>query len=142
MLFRSCLVCDCGRNSTTCQNLFNADSYYRCKVSCSGFNSFSTPVHVHKNHPTLCYCTSGESTSLWRGLDIGNVNFLGISNGLWLGANYNPTAINSYSDFTYLSPQDLLTGNSFPIVVTLIDSGFFYNNTSVSVFIDFDRNGI
>lgn len=113
--------------------------YYRCEISCSGFTSYSTPVHILQNPGSQCYCTSAATNTADD--DIGNVTFLAMNNGIGTPALNNPASSNLYTDFTSLTPQSVISGASYPISVTQINSGGFYV-AHINVYVDFNKNGL
>lgn len=113
--------------------------YYRCEISCSGFTSYSLPVRITQNPSTQCYCTSTATNTADD--DIGNVTFLAMNNGVATPALNNPASSNLYTDFTSLTPQSVISGASYPISVTQINSAGFYV-AHINVYIDFNKNGL
>lgn len=113
--------------------------YYRCEISCSGFTSYSLPVRITQNPSTQCYCTSAATNTADD--DIGNVTFLAMNNGVATPALNNPASSNLYTDFTSLTPQSVISGASYPISVTQINSAGFYV-AHINVYIDFNKNGL
>jgi len=85
------------------------------------------------------YCQS-EATSTGDD-DIGNVTVSNLNNGIATPSTSNPTATNTYSNFTATVPPILMSrGLSYPISVTQIDLNGWYG-CWVKVFVDWNWNG-
>jgi hypothetical protein len=136
-------------NGTTWTNLPGANSilysyaqavptYYQCLVTCSGVTSASVPVLINVNSFFNCYCNSGATSTVDD--DIGNVTFGLLNNGIATPSTQNSTAVNTYTDFTFLPPYSYIQTLTYPISMTQINSGGFYA-CSGAIFIDYDHDG-
>ncbi|MBL0046851.1 MAG: T9SS type A sorting domain-containing protein [Bacteroidetes bacterium] len=129
-----------GANTLYYQMSQTSSTYYRCQLICSGVTSTSTALFVALNSFVDCYCTSGP-TSAVNNYDIGNVSFGLLNNGIALPVTNNPTSINSYTDFGYLPPVNLVKTLSYPLAVSQINFGTFAT-CNLGIYIDFDHDGI
>ncbi len=117
-----------------------SDTYYHCVVTCAGQSSTSTSLFVTTNTFVNCYCTSAATST--ANADIDNVTLATLNNGVGTPAVSNPAAVGTYTDFTGLAAPDLTQGLSYPISVTQINSGATTTNSFVTVYIDFNHNGV
>lgn len=112
--------------------------YYRCVVTCSGNSSASSPVYVALNTALQCYCISAATNNADD--DIGNVTFGSLNNGTATPALNNPTSNKVYTDFTSLTPQNYLPGNTYSISVSQINLAGFYT-CYLNTYIDYNQDG-
>lgn len=88
------------------------------------------------------YCTPIITSPLYD-MDLGNVTFAGINNGLAYPLYSNSTAINGYSDFSQtVAPAYIAKGGSYPFFATQINKSSLAYQGTVKVYIDFNRNGV
>ncbi len=127
-----------GANGPNLTSTISVPAYFRCALTCNSVTSYSTPAFVGINPVSQCYCTSSASSNADD--DIGNVTFGSLNNGVVGNATNNVTSINTYTDFTNLSPQLFYPGSSYPISVTQINRLGFYA-CSLAVYIDYNQNG-
>lgn len=112
--------------------------YYRCVLTCSGNSSASSPVYVALNSASQCYCISAATNTADD--DIGNVTFGSLNNGTATPALNNPTSNKLYTDFTSLTPQSFLPGNTYSLSVTQINMAGFYT-CYLNTYIDYNQDG-
>jgi len=88
------------------------------------------------------YCTPVITSPLFD-MDLGNVTFAGINNGLAYPLYSNTTAINGYSDFSQsVAPAYLAKGGNYPFSATQINRSAYAYQGTVKVYIDLNRNGL
>lgn len=88
------------------------------------------------------YCTPVITSPIYD-MDLGNVTFAGINNGIAYPLYSNPTAINGYSDFSLsVAPAYLAKGGNYPFFATQINSSTYAYQGTVKVYIDLNRNGV
>ena len=111
-------------------------NWYRCSVTCSGMTEYSEPVFVDFSPPTLCYCTTnlGGDCNGYGSIDsvrIINTTLANVGTGCG-----NLTAPN-YSDYppAGFTTTTLIRNSTYDISVTCTF------NASISLWIDYDRNG-
>lgn len=124
-------------NYTTSQT---SNSYYRCLVFCTGVPDSSSSVYVTTNSFVSCYCTSAANSTVDD--DIGNFSLGSLNNGVGSPALSNATSVNTYTDFSSLPPTILLQGLSYPISMTQINSSAFFYSCYLTVYIDYNHDGI
>lgn len=122
-----------------------ASAYYRCAQKCSGTTSYSVPVFVDLKPYYNCYCSSGPSVPLAFNTysHIGNVKISNLNNGKDSVLFNRPLATGAYSDYTSISPANLVQGNSYPMRIVVVNNapnGFY--TCLVTAFIDYNHNGI
>ena len=86
----------------------------------------------------LVYCTSA---STYTYCNISNVTMANLNNGAPLPVYSNPSCINTYTDYTALSPALLIAGSTYPISVSECISSTYFYNSMVNVYLDYNRNG-
>ncbi len=89
------------------------------------------------NNPFI-YCTSYAINS--GDEDLGQVIFAGINHGNALPVLNNPSANQSYNDYTSLTPAIVQPGISYPISLSVIFSNASYSG-KVKAYIDYNHNG-
>lgn len=121
-------------------------TYFRAIVACGTNADTSDAVFFDLASFYYCYCMS--SADFPNDDDIGNFNVKLAStnqtvfnNGVANPLQNNPTSINTYSNFTNLTPIPLYPDSTFRFSVTQINEGFFIN-TDVAVYIDWNRDGV
>jgi len=87
----------------------------------------------------LVYCTSA---STYTYCNISNVTMANLNNGAPLPVYSNPSCINTYTDYTALSPALLIAGSTYPISVSECISSTYFYNSMVNVYLDYNRNGV
>lgn len=88
------------------------------------------------------YCTSNATTPSTY-MDLGNVTFAGINNGIAYPLYNNATAINGYSDFSQtVAPAYIAKGGNYPFSATQIEHSTTAYQGTVKVYIDLNRNGV
>lgn len=87
----------------------------------------------------LIYCNSTATNTADD--DIGNVTFAGINNGVATPVTPNPASVNLYTDFTAVTPAQVIAGGTYPISISQINTGTVYG-CLVNVYIDVNNNGI
>lgn len=88
------------------------------------------------------YCTS-NATYPSTYMDLGNVTFAGINNGIAYPLYSNPTAINAYTDYSQtVAPGNIVKGGNYPFLATQIEPSTTAYQGTVKVYIDFNRNGV
>jgi hypothetical protein len=114
----------------------NATTYYRCVATCvnSALSGTSTPVMVLQNLPTACYCNPG--TTYCSSVSIYSVS---ISN-----LDYSPTCnyVDGYTNYTDSVPAINLTAGQTYNLLTAITTFSSSPDGHVSVWIDYDQNGV
>lgn len=126
--------------SDTLTDYITASKYYRCSIICNGQMATSKPVLVVIDTVNNCYCNSTASSLLY--LDIGHVSISTLSNGVDTTLFNNTSAYNSYTDFTNLTPTNLIQGQNYPIRIIQINNNSNLFQGYVTVHIDFNNNGI
>lgn len=95
-------------------------------------------VHSMINPPVYCIPVVTSPASYE---DIGNVTMSNIYNGFPSPLYSNPTAINSYSDFTQTIPSIyMVKGAPYPFKATTIIKGTYAYNTTYNVYLDYNKN--
>jgi hypothetical protein len=89
---------------------------------------------------SLIYCSSGATST--GDCDISNVTVSTLNNGVALPVLSNTSCVNTYSDFTTLSPVLLTAGISYPISVSQCNTGTTFWGSLVNVYLDYNRNGV
>jgi hypothetical protein len=137
-----------GGTSSILTDNITAAKWYRCILTCtaSGISDTTDPRKLELATFYYCYCQSGAQSNF--NPDIGNVNITTFpaglpvfSNGNAIPLTNNPTAINTYTDFTGLPPADLFKGEAYNLAVTQIINDNFFNGGGLAAFIDYDHSG-
>lgn len=120
-------------------------TYYRCLVTCGGQTTPTSSLFVTVNSFLGCYCTSA-ATSI-NDDDIGQVTFGSLDNistgfvasntTTWVN---NPSAVNTYTDFSALPPQSFNQLVTYPISIYQFNEFGSYNCWT-KVYIDYNRDG-
>ncbi len=129
-----------GATNINLTTTLTTNTYYQCIVTCNSVPDTSSSVLVSVNSFTTCYCTSTATNSADD--DIGNVTFGSLNNGSGTPALSNSTSVNVYTDFTSLPATVYLQGLSYPISVTQINSSAFFYSCYLTVYIDYNQDGI
>ena len=116
-----------GATNTSYSGTQNASTYYRCQVTCSGNNGYSTGLLVAMSPSSSCYCAAGATSTSFE--KISNVKFGTINN--------TSTSTAGYENFTSISAT-VIKGEVVPATVT-ISGG--YSTDQVFIWIDFNQNG-
>jgi len=114
-------------------------SYYRCELTCGANTSYSSSVYVTQKPIKQCYCISAAA-STQQG-DIGRVELASIANGNPSPITNNPNAVNTYTDYTSITPINLELGISYPIQVTQISNSNSIVSATIYAYIDFNQDG-
>ncbi len=119
-----------GATNPTYTTTQSSTKYYRCRVTCSisGQSTTSSALQVTQNTFTNCYCIPPASDC--SDDKITSVVFAGINNSTTCSAN-------GYGDYTSLTGTTTITADQ-NISVGVSNGGTEF----VSVWIDFDHNGI
>ncbi len=131
-----------GTSSSSQNPVVTFDSAAVYTVTLLASNSVGSNLETKPNFITItvAYCISAATNTADD--DIGNVTFGTLNNGVdtVLAVN-NPTAINTYSDFTSLTPSDFAIGstNAFSAIQINSASAYFCN---LSVYIDYNQDGL
>lgn len=114
----------------------SATSWYRVNITCtaSAQTTTSTPVKVI-NSGTACYCKDVEFLNGVEPITL--VNFAGINNISSASLDDDDQYL---QDFTYLTPGQANTGQSYPVTIQGNTGGNYM--TSIKVYIDFNHNGM
>lgn len=123
----------------------SATSYFRVVATCSGISSMSPGFKVYFGVNADCYCSAGELVPpSYENVDIGSFSIGSfINSDSDTSAYNNPYAVNSYSDFTSLTPINLGRGIRYPVNLLTISDTTYANNIpgqAASLFIDFNQN--
>lgn len=114
----------------------SATTWYRVNITCtaSAQTTTSTPVRVI-NSGTACYCKDVEFLNGVEPITL--VNFAGINNISSASLDDDDQYL---QDFTYLTPGQANTGQSYPVTIQGNTGGNYM--TSFKVYIDFNHNGL
>ncbi len=105
-------------------------------------DGYATNDTIYGNIAIPVYCTPVITSPLFD-MDLGNVTFAGINNGLAYPLYNNTTAINGYSDFSQsVAPAYLAKGGNYPFSATQINRSTSAYQGAVKVYIDLNRNGL
>jgi len=105
-------------------------------------DNYATNDTVHGTVALPVYCASTVSYPA-TDMDLGNVTFAGINNGIAYPLYSNPTAINGYTDYSQsVAPAYLAKGATYPFSATQINKSTYTYQGKVKVYIDLNRNGI
>ncbi len=88
---------------------------------------------------SLMYCPSYANSTY--DMDIGNVTFGSINNGVASPILNNPTCTATYTNYTSIAPAQLIAGSSESISITKIEQSSYFYNALINVYIDWNRNG-
>jgi hypothetical protein len=131
-----------GATSSTYSDTVDANNlFFVCVVTCanSGLSATSAAVGYFINPINLCFCTSFATNN--EDDDIGNFTIGSFSNGTCVTpALNNPCSDSTYTDFSSLGPITLLSPLSYPVSITQINSGSFFE-CYAKVWIDFNKDG-
>ncbi len=132
-----------GANYDELYTRLNTENLYRCVTTCNNnlLKDTSTIVKISLNNFYSCYCNSSASYNN-NSINIGNVTFGNLNNGIDTVKLNNPTAINNYSDFRNLSPISFQQGISDSISITLISNDNNLPECIISLFIDYNQDTI
>lgn len=114
----------------------SATTWYRVRITCtaSAQTTTSAPVRVI-NSGTACYCKDVEFPNGVEPITL--VNFAGINNISSASLDNDDQYL---QDFTYLTPGQANTGQSYPVTIQGNTGGNYM--TSFKVYIDFNHNGL
>jgi GEVED domain/Secretion system C-terminal sorting domain len=129
-----------GATSINLTTSLTSNTFYHCIVTCNAVPDTSTDLLVSVNSFTTCYCISAATNTADD--DIGNVTFGALNNGIGTPALSNSTSTNVYTNFTSLPPSVYLQGLVYPISVTQINSSSFFYSCYLTVYIDYNQDGI
>ena len=87
----------------------------------------------------LLYCTSA---SLYSYCNISNVTISNLNNGVALPVYNNSSCVNTFTNYTSLSPALLIAGMTYPISVSECNSSTYFEGALVNVYLDYNRNGV
>ncbi len=127
-----------GAINSTYLATINASTYYQCILTCNLLSATSTSVQVLLNPATLCYCVNNLGGAVCPSIDfIRNVTIAGTTLN-------NSDTICTYTNASVLSvfpplgsaTATLSRGSSYSLSVTTSA------NNIISVWIDYDQNGI
>lgn len=105
-------------------------------------DNYATNDTIHGLIAVPVYCSS-NATSPTTYMDLGNVTFAGINNGIAYPLYNNTTAVNGYTDFTQtVAPAYIAKGGNYPFIATQINNGSSAYQGVVKAYIDFNRNGV
>jgi hypothetical protein len=119
-------VVSLGTNAIETVTLTGGNFYYRCNVTCtnSGLNTYTVPVYVSQNAPTLCYCpVTNAGSSCISNITMGTLN--NTTAGCSGGTNYSQQP----------GTTNLTQGTTENFTISE-DGG-----SIISVWIDFDQSG-
>ena len=120
---------------------FNAAGVYTVSLLAGNSAGSNTETKTNLITVTISFCPSAANNS--NDDDIGNVTFGQLSNGVdTLPALNNSTSVNTYSDFSNLTPVDFAAGGSYPFSATQINSSFSFFQCRIGVFIDYNQDGV
>jgi len=132
-----------GATSTTYTATQTVATYYQCIVTCtlSGMSDTSNVIQVTMNAPTACYCTSNATSTADE--EIFNVTMGTLNNS----SNCSTTGgtgsiLNEYSNYTAITPTNLIMSLSYPFSVEVNTCGTSNYNSGLAIFIDFNQNGL
>lgn len=129
-----------GATKKTLTVSITADTYYRFYTECSGSADTASSKLIYLNPFYNCYCKSASNSTLDD--DIGRFIFGNFSNGLdSLPALSNSTSVNTYSDFTNLTPDTFDANSKYFMQVTQINSSATFYTCHAKVYIDYNQDG-
>lgn len=121
-------------------------TYFRCIVTCSGSSDTTAASFFDLASFYYCYCSSFADNS--SADDIGNFNISATSNGAVVLDNgvasplsNNPDAVNTYTNYTGLTPDTLYLDTTYNFRVTQITSDSWISQDAAAVYIDFNHDG-
>ncbi len=122
-------------------NLFAYGIYdFKAYLDVSGdLNKINDTAYALVENMQHIYCPSNATSTLYS--DIGNVTISNLNNGNPSPVFTNPTAVNQYSDFTYLQPVQLTIGNSYTASVSQIFSSATFYASYVKIYVDLNSDG-
>jgi hypothetical protein len=127
-----------GPDAATWETSQSADTYYRCEVTCDGEGTgTSTALLVELNTSPCCTPSpmcAAQSTNLDEDEYIVEVDFAGL--------NHPSGDSGGYGDYRCVSGANVTPGDSYPISVWVTNVGTTGWTEAVSVFFDWDHNGI
>ncbi|MBS1777328.1 MAG: immunoglobulin domain-containing protein, partial [Bacteroidetes bacterium] len=121
---------------------FNQSTQFRVFFVCNNSNQSDTSAPITIASVAGCYCTS--SATINADEDIFNVT-LGTLNNTSNCASVGPGpgSVNSlYSNYTTLTPPDLLKGSTYSFSVTVGYCGSVAYSNVAAIYIDFNQNGV
>ena len=101
-----------GATNTTLTDSIITTTYFRRKITCSGFDAYSTSVHLSVKGTALCICSPNNGTVLHTGTgpSLDSVNLIGTT----LNVAHPGVPTNGYS--SYGSPiPDLIQGTTYSL---------------------------
>ena len=111
-------------------------TYYHCNVTCSGFTATSNSLYVDMNPPSTCYCAATHIVTCTGTGAITNVDITGTTLN-------NPSVCDELTALAYtfwppagVTTANLTRGSAYDFNVTTD------NNNIISIWIDYDANGI
>lgn len=112
-----------------------ADSWFRCKVSCSAQSDYSTVKQVALRNYMQCYCTTGLGGAC-GGIDSTFIDSVAIT-GTQLANGQTGCSLGSYTMFPALSNTcaQLAPGQSYSLHTV------FHGNVTAAAWIDYNQNG-
>jgi hypothetical protein len=129
-----------GATKKTLSATITADTYYRFYTECSGSADTASPKLVYLNPFYNCYCSSASNSTVDD--DIGRFIFGNFSNGIdSLPDLSNSTSVNTYSDFTSLTPDTFDANSKYFMQVTQINSSPTFYTCHAKVYIDYNQDG-
>jgi hypothetical protein len=109
------------------------------------FDKTNTPNVLHifglSIEPRSPYCVSGSMANS-ENLDIGNVTFGNLNNGNATPPTFNNTAINSYSDFTNLAPENFIQGSTYLFSISKISKFGTSGYSDFVAYIDYNQDSV
>ncbi|HRH04094.1 MAG TPA: GEVED domain-containing protein [Bacteroidia bacterium] len=127
-----------GAINSTYLATINASTYYQCILTCNSLSATSTSVQVQLNPATICYCTANLGGAVCPSNDfIRNVTIAGTTlNNSDTICTYVNTSVLSVFPPLGSATATLSRGSSYSLSVTTSA------NNIISVWIDYDQNGI
>lgn len=139
-----------GATSGVLNDTITAPRWYRCTITCANSGiSYTTPAWKVGISPFYyCYCETYMTSD--AGIDIGNVTLISnqsgdtlIDYGNPLPATNNPDAKNTYTEQSYnVSPPCIYRDSVYYIGVKQINAKSSFEAAHLTVFIDFNRDGV
>ncbi|MBS1781920.1 MAG: immunoglobulin domain-containing protein, partial [Bacteroidetes bacterium] len=121
---------------------FSQPTQFRAISVCTNSNQSDTSAPVTINSVSPCYCTS--TATYVADEDIFNVTLGTLNNtSNCTSIGPGPGSVNSlYSNYTTLTPPDLLKGTTYPFSVTVGYCGTYAYSNVAAIYIDFNQNGV
>ncbi|MEN9340032.1 MAG: hypothetical protein RIQ62_1344 [Bacteroidota bacterium] len=112
-----------------------ADDYY-CEVTCSGTTTPSNLISINMANFLNCYCIPTTTNGCTAGDHITNVTVTSLVNPI--NNTTGACLVNSFSDYTSLTPAQASQGDMVPISVSVNNGGTEY----AAGWIDYNQNGV